>query len=201
MRGELPPPLLLPRKGPPLELWWALAALFACVAVLTAICGLGRASRWRPGLAAAAGVLAVSLSPTPVVATATRLLVLGRQHFRRSDSIQPVSRAGHPRRARSFLTGQLPAMALLLWASPAAASAATVPASVTVANGATSATFTVNTTAVTASTPSHHHRLLCWRDQNSLTHSRACSNRSNALFAGAESHERDWRVRNPPLEQ
>src|SRR5882757_3706852 len=54
------PPLALPRKGPPLEIWWVLAALFACLAVL-ASCSLGRASRWRPGLAAAAGALAVSI--------------------------------------------------------------------------------------------------------------------------------------------
>ncbi len=55
------PLLVLPRQGPPMAPWWALAALFACVAVLTAICSLDRTSRWRPGLAAAAGVLAVSL--------------------------------------------------------------------------------------------------------------------------------------------
>ncbi len=54
------PLLVLPRQGPPMAPWWALAALFACVAVLTAICNLGRASRLRPGFAAAAGVLAVS---------------------------------------------------------------------------------------------------------------------------------------------
>src|SRR5258707_488664 len=54
------PPLALPRKGPPVEIWWVVAALFACLAVL-ASCSLGRASRWRPGLVAAAG------APIPLI--------------------------------------------------------------------------------------------------------------------------------------
>src|SRR2546427_1210338 len=53
-------PLALPRGAPP-HLWTKLAALFAWLAVLLTLRGLSRASRLRPGLATAAGVLAVSL--------------------------------------------------------------------------------------------------------------------------------------------
>src|SRR3989454_1126558 len=53
-------PLVLPR-GVPLHLWARFGALFAWLAVLLTLCSLGRASLQRPGLAAAAGVLAVSL--------------------------------------------------------------------------------------------------------------------------------------------
>src|SRR2546425_8634907 len=53
-------PLVLPR-GVPLHLWARFGALFAWLAVLLTLCSLGRASLQRPGLATAAGVLAVSL--------------------------------------------------------------------------------------------------------------------------------------------
>jgi hypothetical protein len=149
LRGELSPPLVLPRKGPPMELWWALATLFACVAVLAATC---RASRWRPGLAAAAGVLAVSLctyacggygNPPPGPGSPTLSSV----------GVNPATVTGG---SSSTGTVTLSGPALSYGASvnlSSSASAATVPAGVTVAAGATSANFTVTTSAVTASTP------------------------------------------------
>jgi Subtilase family len=150
-RGGTVTPLVLPRKGPPMELWWALAALFACVAVLTAICSLGRASRWRPGLAAVAGVLAVSLCtyscggygnpPPPGSPTLS------------SVGLNPATVTGGSSSTGTVtLSGPAPTYGSAVNLSSNAA-AATVPANVTVAAGASSANFTVNTSAVTASTP------------------------------------------------
>src|SRR5216684_2550577 len=59
-RGAIVTPLRLPRTAPPENLWKMLAAFIAWLLVLM-ICSLGRASGRRPGLATAAGVLAVSL--------------------------------------------------------------------------------------------------------------------------------------------
>src|SRR5258708_33014895 len=54
-------PLLLPRGAPLTHLWKMPAALSGCLVVLLTLCALSRGSRQRPGLAAAAGVLAISL--------------------------------------------------------------------------------------------------------------------------------------------
>jgi len=149
MRGELSPPLVLPRRGPPMELWWALATLFACVAVLAATC---RASRWGPGLAAAAGVLAVSLctyacggygngNPPPGSATLS------------SVGVNPATVTGGSSSTGTVtLSGPASGYGVTVNLS-SSAPAATVPAGVTVAAGATSANFTATTSAVTASTP------------------------------------------------
>src|SRR5882757_7105201 len=144
-RGSAPP-LALPRKGPPLEIWWVLAALFACLAVL-ASCSLGRASRWRPGLVAAAGALAVSIwayscggygNSPPGAPTLS------------SVGLNPTSvTGGSPSTGTITLSGPAASGATVYLSS--SASAVTVPASVTVAAGAGSANFTVNTTSVTAS--------------------------------------------------
>jgi hypothetical protein len=142
--------LVLPRQGPPMAPWWPLAALFAWPAVLTVICNLGRASRWRPGLAAAAGVLAASLctyacggygNPSPGSPTLS------------SVGLNPATVTGGSSSAGTvILSGPAPNYGSTVNLS-SSASAATVPASVTVAAGASSANFTVNTSAVTASTP------------------------------------------------
>jgi hypothetical protein len=151
-RGIVTPPLVLPRQGPPMARWWTLAALFAWLAVFATICNLGRASRWRPGLAAAAGVLAVSLctyacggygngNPPPGSATLS------------SVGLNPATVTGGSSSTGTVtLSGPAPTYGSSVNLS-SSAPAATVPASVTVATGATSANFTVNTSAVTASTP------------------------------------------------
>lgn len=150
-RGIVTPPLVLPRQGPPMARWWTLAALFAWLAVFT-ICNLGRASRWRPGLAAAAGVLAVSLctyacggygngNPPPGSATLS------------SVGLNPATVTGGSSSTGTVtLSGPAPTYGSSVNLSSSAPAAA-VPASVTVATGASSANFTVNTSAVTASTP------------------------------------------------
>src|SRR5882724_3058024 len=146
-RGSAPP-LALPRKGPPLDIWWVLAALFACLAVL-ASCSLSRASRWRPGLASAAGALAVSIcayscggygNSPPGAPTLS------------SIGLNPTSvTGGSPSTGTITLSGPTASGASVYLSS--SASAATVPVSaVTVAAGASSANFTVNTTSVTTST-------------------------------------------------
>src|SRR5467141_3825909 len=61
MTRVLAPPLGLPRYAPPMPTWVALAACFAGLAVLLLFCTLSRALPKRPGLAAAAGLLALSL--------------------------------------------------------------------------------------------------------------------------------------------
>ena len=54
------PPLLWPRAAPPSYRWLVLAAFFAWTAVLLVLCHLSRSRRWRPGLAAAAALLAIA---------------------------------------------------------------------------------------------------------------------------------------------
>src|SRR6202158_1298419 len=61
MPRALAPPMLLPRHAPPMPLWVMLAACFAGLAVLLLFCALSRALPQRPGLAAAGGLLALSL--------------------------------------------------------------------------------------------------------------------------------------------
>src|SRR5437016_1787077 len=61
MARVLAPPLVLPRYAPPMPTWVMLAACFAGLAVLLLFCTLSRALPKRPGLAAAAGLLVLSL--------------------------------------------------------------------------------------------------------------------------------------------
>jgi hypothetical protein len=151
-RGSAPP-LLLPRLAPPTRLWVLWAAGFASLAVFLLVCNFGRRVRLRPGLAAAAGVLAVSLwtyscgnfgngggpgSPTLTGVSVSPSSVTGGS-----------SSTGTVTLDWSSVTGASSGVNVSLSSS---ASAATVPASVFVDFGRTSATFTVNTKAVTAST-------------------------------------------------
>src|SRR5216684_4014650 len=150
MARGLVTPLTLPRHAPPMQLRMLLVTSFAWAVVFLIVCGLGRASRQMSGLAAAAGVLAVSLctyscggygNPSPGSPTLS------------SVGLNPTSVTGGSSSTGTVtLDGPAPSYGAVVSLS-SSASAATVPASVTVASGATSATFTVNTTAVTASTP------------------------------------------------
>ena len=145
-------PLVLPRAAPTPHLWATLAAaIFAWLAVLLTLRGLSGTSRLRPGLAAAAGALAVSLctyscaggysSPNPPGS----LVLL-------SVTVNPTSVTGGSSSTGTVtLSGPAASGAAVYLSS--SASSATVPASVTVAAGASSAAFTVNTSAVTTSTP------------------------------------------------
>jgi len=146
------PPLLWPRAAPPSSRWLLLAACFTWTVVLLILCHLSRAQRWRRALAAAAGLLAVSLLVYscgggyggPPGSGSTTLY---------SMELNPTSvNGGASSTGTVTLSGAAPSGGAVVSLS-SSASAAAVPASVTVAAGATSATFTVTTSAVTAATP------------------------------------------------
>ena len=146
------PPLALPRYAPPMRGWETWEALFAWLAILVLliICSSSRASRQRPGLAATAVVLAVSLCtyscggygpPPPGSSTLS------------SVALNPTSvNGGSSSTGTVTLSGQAPSGGAVVYLS-SSATAATVPTSVTVTAGASNATFTVSTSAVTSSTP------------------------------------------------
>ncbi len=147
----LAPPLNLPRGAPPPYLWVTLAASFAWLVFFVALCSSSRAVLRRPGLAAAAGVLAASLciyscggysgSNPPGAVTLS------------SVGVNPTSVTGGSSSTGTVtLSGPAPSYGVTVNLS-SSAPAATVPASVSVAGGASSATFTMNTSSVTASTP------------------------------------------------
>ena len=143
------PPLALPRYAPPTRLWRTWAALFAWLAVLFTLYTLIRTSRQRPGLAAAAGLLAVSLG-----AISCDIGNPPESPKLSSMTLDPASvTGGSPSTGTVTLSGSAPSGGAVVSLSSNNTSAATVPASLTVAAGATSATFTVSTSAVTTSTP------------------------------------------------
>ncbi len=146
------PPLALPRMAPPVFPREVLVAL--CMLLLLAMMcwNLSRTHHRRPGLATAAGLLAVLLcsyscgsgygtAPGPVSLTLSSL------------AVNPTSvNGGSSSTGTVTLSGPAPGSGALVSLS-SSASAATVPASVTVAYGDASATFTVSTSAVATSTP------------------------------------------------
>jgi len=142
-------PLVLPRGAPLTHLWKMPAALSGCLVVLLTLCALSRGSRQRPGLAAAAGVLAISLCAYSC----------GSGYSNPPGSLTLSSIGLNP----TSVTGGSTSVGTLTLSGPAAsgatvyvtssASAATVPVSVAVADGVSSATFTVSTSSVAASTP------------------------------------------------
>jgi hypothetical protein len=148
-----PTPMAFPRGAPLSHLWATLAVFFAGLAVFLILCGLRNPGHGRPGLAAAAGVLAVSLisyscggygtpgGPGPGSPTVS------------SVTLSPMSvTGGSPSTGTVNLSGPAPGGGVAVNLS-SSSSTATVPASVAVAYGASSANFTVSTTAVSASTP------------------------------------------------
>jgi len=145
------PPFALPRMAPPMFPREVLVALCALLLVAVMFWNLSRTYHRRPGLATAAGLLAVLLcsyscgggygTPAPGSPTLS------------SISLNPSSvNGGSSSTGTVTLSGPASSGGAIVYLT-SSASAATVPASVTVAAGATSATFTVNTTAVTTSTP------------------------------------------------
>jgi hypothetical protein len=151
-RGELVTPPTLRRYAPPPQLRLVLVTSLTWVMVLLVVCGSARHMRRRPGLATAAGIVAVALcayscggySNAPPGGPGSPTLS--------SVGLNPTSVTGGSSSTGTVtLDGPAPTYGATVSLS-SNASAATVPASVTVANGATSATFTVSTTAVTAST-------------------------------------------------
>jgi subtilisin family serine protease len=114
---------------------------------------LARTSRRRPDLAVAVVLLAVSLcsyscggiTASPPTSSSPTISSL---------SLNPTSvNGGNPSTGKVTLSGPAPSGGAVVSLSSSNISAATVPASLTVPAGATSATFMANTLAVTASTP------------------------------------------------
>jgi len=150
MARSFSPPFALPRMAPPMLPWQMAAAL--CTLLLAAVMfwNLSHTYRRRPRLAAAAGLLAISLcsyscgggyGSTPGSPTLSAV------------ALNPSSvNGGSSSTGTVTLSGAAPSGGALVYLA-SSASAATVPTSVTVAAGAASATFTVHTSAVTASTP------------------------------------------------
>src|SRR5216683_2716227 len=147
------PPLVLPRLAPPILPRVVLAACFAGLVILLMVCNLGRTFRQRPALAATAGLLAVSLCAHSCTGTYSSGAPPGPGSPTPSSiAVNPTSVNGGSNSAGTVtLSGPAPGGGVVVYLS-SSASAATVPASVTVAAGATSATFTVSTSNVTAST-------------------------------------------------
>src|SRR5216684_3767204 len=147
------PPLVLPRFAPPMLPRVVLAACFAGLVVLLMVCNVGRTFRQRPALAAAAGLLAVSLCAHSCTGTYSSGPPPGPGLPTLSSiAVNPTSVNGGSNSAGTVtLSASAPSGGVVVYLS-SSASAATVPASVTVAAGATSATFTVSTSNVTAST-------------------------------------------------
>jgi len=145
------PPLALPRMAPPMLPREALMAL--CVLLLLAVMfwNLSRTYHRRPGFATAAGLLAVLLCSyscgggygiPPGSPTLSSL------------AVNPTSvNGGSPSTGTVTLSGPASSGGAVVSLSSDNTAAATVPASIAVAYGATSATFTVSTSTVTASTP------------------------------------------------
>jgi hypothetical protein len=144
------PPFALPRMAPPTLPWQMAAALCALLLAALMFWNLSHTCRRRPGLAAAAGLLAISLCSyscgggyggTPGSPTLSGV------------ALNPGSvNGGSSSTGTVTLSGVAPSGGAVVYLA-SSASAATVPASVTVAAGATSATFTVHTSAVITSTP------------------------------------------------
>jgi hypothetical protein len=144
---------VLPRTGQP-YLWLVVMACIALIAAFSLLCSLNGTRRLQLRLAAAAGLLAVSLfsyscgggygtSPGPGPGAPSLS----------SIALSPMTvNGGASSTGTVTLSGAAPSGGVLVDLS-SNISAATVPTNVVVAAGATSATFTVNTTTVTASTP------------------------------------------------
>src|SRR5712692_5854072 len=147
------PPLVLPRFALPMLPRVVLAACFAGLVILLMVCNVGRTFRQRPALAAAAGLFAVSLCAHSCTGTYSSGTPPGPGSPTLSSiAVNPTSvNGGSNSTGTVTLSGPAPSGGVVVYLS-SSASAATVPASVSVATGATSATFTVSTSNVTAST-------------------------------------------------
>jgi len=146
-------PRLLPRYGRPMRLWVTPVTWFTLMVIILIVFSFGRIPRQRTGIAAATGLLTVSLcvyscggyggyvNNPPGSGTLSAL------------ALNPTSvNGGSSSTGTVTLSGPAPSGGAVVNLS-SSASAATVPSSVTVIAGYSTGTFTVNTSTVTASTP------------------------------------------------
>jgi len=149
------PPVLSPPLVPTMHVWEELTACLAWLAVSLMLWNLSRGSRQRPGLAAAAGLIAVALCTYSCGAGgyANTTGPPGSPTLY-SLALSPTSvNGGSSSTATVTLNGPAPSGGAAVSLSSGNTAAATVPANVTVPAGSASATFTVSTSPVTASTP------------------------------------------------
>jgi len=145
------PPLFLPRSAP-VQRWWPLAAMAVWLVAAMMLWTLSRTPRQRAGLAAVAGLIAISLCTyscggyggTTGSTTQATLASLG---------LNPTSvTGGSPSTGTVTLNAAAPSGGAVVSLTSNNTAAATVPSSVIVAAGATSVTFQVTTMAVASST-------------------------------------------------
>src|SRR5256884_949659 len=144
-------PRLLPKFVPPMRLWVTPVTWFTLIVIVLIVGSFGRVPRQRVGLATLAGLLTVSLcayscgyTNNPPGSGSATLSTL---------ALNPTSvNGGSSSTGTVTLSGAAPSGGAVVNLS-SSAPAATVPSSVTIIQGYSSGTFTVNTTTVTASTP------------------------------------------------
>src|SRR5256884_1069841 len=144
-------PRLLPNFVPPMRLWVTPVTWFTLIVIVLIVGSFGRVPRQRVGLATLAGLLTVSLcayscgyTNNPPGSGSATLSTL---------ALNPTSvNGGSSSTGTVTLSGAAPSGGAVVNLS-SSAPAATVPSSVTIIQGYSSGTFTVNTTTVTASTP------------------------------------------------
>jgi hypothetical protein len=151
-RPAVATPQSLPKYAPPMRLWVTPATWFTLIVIILIVGSFSRTPRQRAGLAAVAELLTVSLcayacgyaNNNPPGSGSATLSAL---------AVNPTSvNGGSSSTGTVTLSGAAPSGGAVINLS-SSASAATVPSSVTIIEGYSSATFTINTSTVTASTP------------------------------------------------
>ncbi len=146
-------PRLLPRYVRPMRLWVTPVTWFALIVIVLVVYSFGRIPRQRTGLAAAAGLLTVSLCVYSCGGYGGYVNNPPGSGTLSARALNPTSvNGGSSSTGTVTLSGPAPSGGAVVNLS-SSASAATVPSSVTVIAGYSSGTFTVNTSTVTASTP------------------------------------------------
>jgi Subtilase family len=149
----LVPPQFLPKYVPPMVVRMTPLTWLTLIVVVLIACSFGRIPRQRAGLAAAAGLLTVSLCAYSCGGYGGSVNNPPGSGTLSALAVNPTSvNGGSSSTGTVTLSGPAPSGGAVVNLS-SSASAATVPSSVTVIAGYTSGTFTVNTSTVTASTP------------------------------------------------
>jgi hypothetical protein len=148
------PPLSSPQSRPPIAPWLTVAACFAFLVAFFLSSTLRHVPRERYEFAAATFLLAVSLCADACGGGYSGGTGGGQGSVTLSSvMLNPNSVTGGTSSTGTVTLGAVaPSGGVVVYLS-SSASAATVPSSVDVAAGGTNATFTVNTSAVTAATP------------------------------------------------
>jgi subtilisin family serine protease len=152
-RPAMTTPRFLPKYAPPMRPWVTPVTWFALIVVVLVACSFGRIPRQRAGLASVAGLLTVSLCAYSCGGYGGSVNDPPGSGTLSALALNPTSvNGGSPSTGTVTFSGPAPSGGAVVNLS-SSATAGTVPSTVTVVQGYNSATFTVNTTTVTASTP------------------------------------------------